>query len=127
MVSGSSSPSARMSLVDRVQYAFNSVMSLRAEVAANEEKTAADIHDLSMEVSIMQRELKTLTKLVQEMRELTVNRKTESDHQELNVMRFIDDEAVETNADDIEDPGDEDPEVTFVGATWNSNKKRRFE
>ena len=102
----------RMGLVDRVHYAFNSVMSLRTEMTVQEDKMDEKIQDLS-------REVKSLVKQVQELREIL-------QRQDQDMNSFIDDEAVEVNLPDSEEDPDQE-EVTFVGATWVSSKKRRLE
>ena len=106
-----------MSLVDRVQYAFNSVMSLKTEVAANQENSVAAIHDLSMELEKVKREICTLTKLVREVKNMAVN---EIEY-EMSFKSFIDNEAEEASEEDSQ------PDVIFVGETRTSNKKRRLE
>ena len=102
----------RMGLVDRVRYAFNSVMSIRAEMIAQEDKVDERIKSPCQDVN-------SLKKQVQELREMLFR-------QDDDVSNFIDDEAVEVNSQGTEDTQDLD-EVVFVGETSVSNKKRRLE
>ena len=82
-----------------------------------EEKTAEKIKDIS-------KELNALTKLVHEMREILLPKDEDFNS-------FIDDEAIEVGAEDIEDDGsDEDKEqdsqeIIYIGETYCSSKKRR--
>ena len=114
--------STRMSLSDQCNYAFNSVMALKVEVAANREEDTATIHDLSMELEVTRREISTLTKVVKELREIVFD--ITGQHQD--VKAFIDDEAEEVEDEAVDDDEEKESEVIFVGHTVNSSKKRRI-
>ena len=103
----------RFGLVDRVYYAFNAVKSLRFQMMQNEDKVDEKICELSQEI-------KALTNLVHELREII------SPPSPAGAI-FIDDEALEVDTNEIDDQGDEDPEVQFIGTTVSSTKKRRLE
>ena len=102
----------RMGLVDRVRYAFNSVMSIRAEMIAQEDKVDERIKSPCQDVN-------SLKKQVQELREMLL-------HQDDDVSNFIDNEAVEVDSQGTEDTQDLD-KVVFASETSVSNKKRRLE
>ena len=98
-----------MNLFDRVHYAFNSVMSIRTEMMEYKDKIEEKIAEISQE-------LQALAEVVQEIQDKI--------SPEDDVQKFIDDEALEIDPDDIEDKGEQDPEVVFVGETWGSKKRK---
>ena len=115
----------RMNLVDKVHYAFNTVLSLKMEVAANQENNLASIHDIHMELEKVKREISTLTKVMREIKEAVFEEKENSKCSN----RFIDNEAEEASCEsdgEIVPEQDDDDEVIFVGQTLNSSKKCRF-
>ena len=114
--------STRMSFIDKYNYAFNYVMALKVEAAANREKDTATIHVFSMELEATRREISTLTKVVKELREIVFD--ITGQHQD--VKAFIDDEAEEVDDEAIDDDEEKESEVIFIGHTVNSSKKRRI-
>ena len=102
-----------MDLADRVQYKFNSIMSMKVEMVMNEEKTDDKIESIAQELNV-------LTILVNEIREILGFRFEDTTN-------FIDVEAIEVDQDKIDDQGEEEPDVTYPSTTWSSKKKRRLE
>ena len=86
-------------------------MSIRTEMMDYQEKIEEKIAQISQE-------LQALTNIVQEIQDKI--------SPEDDVRKFIDNEAIEVDPDDIDDQGEQDPEVVFVGETFGS-KKRRLE
>ena len=112
MASDEIGTSDRLTLVDRARYAFDSVISLRTDVTQLDDKT-------EQQIELLFQELKALKKIVKEIREEVFP----------DPKKLIDDEALEVNPEDIEDQGEQEPDVIFDGVTttFKKKKKRRLE
>ena len=114
----------RMTLAERVHYSFNSLMNLKVEVAANDDKHCDELNKLWKAHEVMANEM---TQMYETMQEILEGGLTQTD----GVKRFIDDEAEEVEEDDDDvvyvgetkkrprdsDGAEEDDEVVFVGET----------